>query len=158
MSERPKKPHYLTAFPYLALNGAVEPIYAGLDVLGVFLVGSCLERPDFRDVDVRAIMEDAAYDRLFPGGETGTESDAFWSLLCLGIGAYLAHASGLPIDFQIQRMTEANAMHPGPGKRNALVGSAAKLYPGEWPSFARTRLKNLQDQLREEPRVEGYDK
>jgi len=147
MSE--KKPHYLTAQPYLALNRAVEPIYAGLDTLGIFLVGSCLERSDFRDVDVRAMMDDAAFDRLFPGGESGTESDAFWSLLCESIGAYLARATGLPIDFQIQRMTEANAMHAGPGRRNALTGAAGRLYPGEWPSWVRTRLQGHADERRE---------
>jgi|SRR5579872_6672555 len=138
-----KKPHYLTAQPYLALNRAVEPIYAGLDTLGIFLVGSCLERPDFRDVDVRAMMTDEAYDKLFPSGENGTESDAFWSLLCESIGAVLSRASGLPIDFQIQRMSEANAMYPGAGRRNALTGSAGRLYPGEWPSWVRTRMKNI---------------
>ncbi len=138
-----KKPHYLTAHPYLALNRAVEPIYDGLPTLGIYLVGSVLERPDFRDVDVRAIMMDEDYDRMFPGGDGGTDSDAFWSLLCIGIGAYLSQATGLPIDFQIQRMTEANAMHPGAGNRNALMVSAGKLYPCEWPSWARTRYKDM---------------
>ena len=76
------KPHYLPAQPYLALNRAVGTVDRGLDALGTFLVGSCLERPDFRDVDVRTIMADEAFDKLFPGGESGTDSDAFWSLLC----------------------------------------------------------------------------
>jgi len=144
MKDGEKKPHYLSAQSYLALNRAVEPIYAGLDTLGIFLVGSCLKHADFRDVDVRAMMDDAAYDRMFPGGEDGTESDAFWSLLCESIGAMLSLRTGLPIDFQIQRMTEANAMHPGVGNRNALTGTAGRLYPGEWPSWARTRYKNMQ--------------
>ena len=140
VSERPKKPHYLPAQPYLALNRAVGVVDRGLDTLGIFLVGSCLERPDFRDVDVRAIMADEAYDRLFPGGESGTESDAFWSLLCTAIGGYLAQATGLPIDFQIQRMTEANLLHPGP--RNAISSVGCRYYPGELPSFVRARGKS----------------
>jgi Golgi nucleoside diphosphatase len=139
-AERPKKPHYLPAQPYLALNRAVGSVNRGLDSLGTFLVGSCLERADFRDVDVRTMMTDEAYDRLFPGGESGTDSDAFWSLLCESIGAYLAQATGLPIDYQIQRMTEANAMHPG--LRNALSSAGGRLYPGELPSFVRERGKN----------------
>jgi hypothetical protein len=139
--DRPKKPHYLPAQPYLALNRAVGVIDRGLDTLGIFLVGSVLERPDFRDVDVRAIMADEVFDRLFPGGESGMDSDAFWSLLCESVGAYLAQATGLPIDFQIQRMTEANAMHPGPGRRNALSSAGGRLYPGELPSFVRERWK-----------------
>lgn len=122
------KPHYLPALPYLALNRAVWPIEAAYDPLGVFLVGSCLVRADFRDVDVRCILRDEDYDRHFPGGEGGQASDVLWSLVCEGIGALLERASGLPIDFQIQRMTEANAMHQLP--RNALLGAATPHLPG----------------------------
>ena len=60
--DRPKKPHYLPAQSYLALNRAVSVVDRGLDTLGIFLVGSCLERPDFRDVDDRAIMADEAFE------------------------------------------------------------------------------------------------
>jgi hypothetical protein len=139
--DRPKKPHYLPAQPYLALNRAAGIVERGLDTLGTFLVGSCLERADFRDVDVRTVMTDEAFDKLFPGGASGTESDAFWSLLCESIGALLAQATGLPIDFQIQRMTEANLLHPGP--RNALSSAGGRYYPGELPSYARARGKQL---------------
>jgi hypothetical protein len=139
VSNHQKKPHYLAAQPYLALNRAVGIVDRGLDTLGTYLVGSCLERVDFRDVDVRTMMTDEAYDKLFPGGESGTESDAFWSLLCESIGAYLTQATGLPVDFQIQRMTEANALHPGPGGRNALSSAGGRQYPGELPSFVRRR-------------------
>ena len=125
----PSKPHYLPALPYLALNRAVEPIYRGLPVtLGVFLVGSCLERADYRDVDVRCMLRDEDFDRLFPDGP---EADSFWSLLCESIASMLASASGLPIDFQIQRMTDANAEHPK--TRNALGHGPG--YPGEVPSW-----------------------
>jgi len=33
----------------------------------IFLVGSSLEHRDFRDVDVRCMLDDAEFDRLFPG-------------------------------------------------------------------------------------------
>jgi len=133
-----KKPHYLPALAYLALNRAADQVDRGLNALGVFLVGSCLERSNYRDVDVRAMLEDKEYDRLFGGDQGDEQTDAFWSLLCEGIGAYLERATGLPIDFQIQRMSEANAMHRGP--RNALTGLAGIAYPGEVPSWVRTRL------------------
>jgi hypothetical protein len=151
MDERPKKPHYLPAQAYLALNRAVGVVDRGLDTLGIFLVGSCLERVDFRDVDVRAIMADEAYDKLFPGGESGTDSDAFWSLLCTAIGGYLAQATGLPIDFQIQRMTEANLLHRG--LRNAISSVGCRYYPGELPSFARARGAQLDVPLSQEARA-----
>ena len=43
--------------------------------------------------------------------------------------------SGLPIDFQIQRQTQANAEHEG--KRSAL-GLFRIDYPGERPSLLKT--------------------
>ena len=134
MSER-KRAHYIPALQYIALSMAVEPVETGLDTLGTFLVGSCLERPDFRDVDVRTIMRDETYDQLFPVRADTAPADAFWSLLCASIGAHLERASQLPIDYQIQRCSEANALHPGP--RNALIASSA--YPGELPSHVRVR-------------------
>jgi hypothetical protein len=131
-----KKPHYLPALAYLALNRAVEPIDRALDPVGIFLVGSCLARSDYRDVDVRAVLHDEAYDRMFTHHQ---DVDAFWSLLCEGTSAYLERATGLPIDFQIQRMTDANAKHHGP--RNALMATVGRGYPGELPSFIRERAK-----------------
>lgn len=89
---------------------------------GTYLVGSSLHRRDFRDVDVRFIMADAEFDRLFPevaGASAGCWSRcSAWSLICGAVSEWLAKRSGLPIDFQIQRMTEANAEFNEP--RNAL--------------------------------------
>lgn len=72
-----------------------------------YLVGSCLERPDYRDVDVRLIVDDAKYDALFTGkGEQ--RANPLWSLLCASISEYLSRLTDLPIDFQFQRRTEAS--------------------------------------------------
>ena len=40
---------------------AFQPSY------GPYLVGSVLERPDYRDVDVRLMLEDKHFERLFDG-------------------------------------------------------------------------------------------
>lgn len=82
---------------------------------GVYLVGSCIERQDFRDVDVRAIVEDGEFDRLFPGHKDGClmQLNPLWSLMCSSISLYLSQHSGLPVDFQIQRQTQANAEENG---------------------------------------------
>jgi hypothetical protein len=84
-----------------------------------YLVGSSLERRDFRDVDVRTILADEDFDRMFPGmvGHN-PERSALWSLVCTSISLYLSEASGLPVDYQIQRRTDANEEHKG--RRNAL--------------------------------------
>ncbi len=93
--------------------------------LGVYLVGSSLERRDYRDVDVRCILDDAEFDRLFPtlvpnGDKVPTpQLDATWSLICASISLWLQKHSDLPVDFQIQRMTQANIEYEGK-KRSAL--------------------------------------
>lgn len=86
-------------------------------------VGSSLYRPDFRDVDVRLILWDEEFATLFPGHErvSGT-THARWSVMSSSISLYLSQASGLPVDFQFQQMTEANERYPqGPtGERHPL--------------------------------------
>jgi len=84
----------------------------------VFLVGSSLERRDYRDVDVRAILDDVEYDRLFPRHAQPQCLDPLWNLMCVSISEWLASRTGLPIDFQIQRHTDANAEYHG--QRSAL--------------------------------------
>lgn len=91
--------------------------------LGVFLVGSVLERPDYRDVDVRCMLRDDDFDALFPGvhmrHETGEPWHPRFTLLCFSVTAWLRHMTDLPIDFQFQRMTQANAKY-GNKRRNAI--------------------------------------
>ena len=86
-----------------------------------YLVGSALEGKDFRDVDVRLILADDEFDVLFSG------KSRLWSALCLGLSSYLSEVSGLPIDFQVQRMTEANKKHTG--MRNP-IGTRARWFAG----------------------------
>jgi len=86
-----------------------------------YLVGSALEREDWRDIDVRLMMGDAEFDALFPSGcrEQGTwEFDARWLVLTTAISAQLSQRTGLPVDFQFQPTTHANQSHKG--QRNAL--------------------------------------
>lgn len=125
------KPHYLPGAAFTHLCMACQVIGDAVEGYGCFLVGSALERRDWRDVDVRCILEDAEYDRLFVG--EGGGRDALFGLLCLAISSWLSQKTGLPVDFQFQRFTEANAKHPG--KRNALFWRhPASVHAGEWPS------------------------
>ena len=86
-----------------------------------YLVGSSTERADFRDVDIRTILADDHYDELFK------DREFFWSIVCLGISSYLSDVSGLPVDYQIQRMTEANEKHDKP---RCAMGLGAVLFAG----------------------------
>ena len=114
---KPPRANYIGAPAFFDLNQACRVI---VDAYGccLYLVGSSLVSHDFRDVDLRLILSDEAFDALFPGVHESMRGaparDARWSLMCSAIAMYLSARSGLPIDFQIQRQTEANAMWPGP--------------------------------------------
>jgi hypothetical protein len=107
--------HYahLTTAQYFKLDVACIPLWAAFGGMtgGVYLVGSVLRKPDWRDVDVRAILWDAEYDRLFPKTDEFGEN-AQWKIICIAISHYLSSVTGLPIDFQIQRQTQANEQYP----------------------------------------------
>ena len=75
-----------------------------------YLVGSALERPDFRDVDLRIILPDDEFDAHFAGARVRVANRA--------ISTWGQRETGLPIDFQVQRQTEANAEFDG--RRNPM--------------------------------------
>jgi hypothetical protein len=66
----------------------------------------------YRDVDVRLMLDDDEFAAACPTRER-------WELLCLTFSAYLRERTGLPVDFQIQRVREANERH-GDKPRNPL--------------------------------------
>jgi hypothetical protein len=73
---------------------------------------------EWRDVDVRLILPDDEFDALFPNHRKPDLLDLKWSLLCDALSESARQATGLPVDFQIQRTTEANAEYNEP--RSAL--------------------------------------
>ncbi len=88
-----------------------------------FMVGSVNDRPDFRDVDIRLILRDAKYDRTW-------RNPLKVRLMNRAISTWGQRETGLPIDFQIQRMTEANAAWPK-GFRNPMgIRDWSKSLPG----------------------------
>jgi hypothetical protein len=119
-----RKAVYIGAPACFALEQAIRPVceafgaYEG--VCGCYVVGSALERPDWRDVDVRLILEDDAFVAEFPDAYSvhHYEHDARWLLLTVAISAHLSKATGLPIDFQIQPQSIANKRHDK--ARNAI--------------------------------------
>jgi hypothetical protein len=68
---------------------------------------------DWRDVDVRCILDDAAFAALFPQAGQSWEQDTRWLLLTVSISAWLPKQSGLPVDFQFQPATHVNKAHGG---------------------------------------------
>ena len=105
MSDR--KVSYLSTADFARLNHACLLVVEAFGWGTTYLVGSSLAKDSYRDVDVRTILKDEEFDAIFEGREF------FWSVTCLGIATYLREVSGLPIDYQIQRRTQANENFDG---------------------------------------------
>lgn len=70
-------------------------------------VGSSTKGTEYRDVDVRVIMDDEKFNALF-GDWNATRWQPFWSLVCTSISVYLRQVTGLPIDFQVKRRSDVS--------------------------------------------------
>jgi hypothetical protein len=105
------------------LDEACKPIEQAFDACP-YLVGTAAESKSYHDVDVRLILPDDQYDTL--RAAAGMNAIAF---LGFAIGEYLASRTGLPIDFQLQRQTEANEKHKG--ARNPLGMRSLSSYKGD---------------------------
>lgn len=99
------------------LDWSCRPIRLAFDT-PPYLVGSALERPDYRDIDLRLILDDDRYAAL-----VGSSGD-LRLLLHIALSDLIAKAAGqrAPIDFQIQPQSEANAIR---GKRVPMGGRDA---------------------------------
>lgn len=73
-----------------------------------YLVGSVARADEWRDVDVRLMLDVTDIEALF---------SPEWSLrlatLNVAFSVWGQRATGLPIDFQFQRTSDANAQHAG---------------------------------------------
>jgi hypothetical protein len=101
-----KRANFIGAPEFYELNEACRSI---ADVFGhhVYLVGSSIKKRDYRDVDVRCMLPDADFDSFF-GSCQNPSHNPLLSLLTISISAWLKARTGLPIDFQFQRASEAN--------------------------------------------------
>ena len=79
---------------------------------GPWLVGSVLQRRDFRDVDVRLVLDDD--DALL------AEPDRL-RLLNVGLSVWAQQMTGLPVDFQFQSSSEW-VKHSDEGHRRNPLG------------------------------------
>jgi hypothetical protein len=85
-----------------------------------YIVGSCLERPDYRDVDVRMPLPD---DDPFVTGKLHR-----LHLVNVALSAWASHDTDLPVDFQLQPQSEFDAED---GNRVSLGSRWAQRYIGE---------------------------
>lgn len=122
LADKRKKACYVGAPAVFALTQACQHINDAFGDYGCYLVGSAIERPDWRDVDVRYIMPDEEFYKLFPDAPVSCGSWEFnprWLLLNVSIALWLKLQTGLPIDFQIQPQSHANSQHK---KQRCAIG------------------------------------
>ncbi len=137
-----KKVSYVGAPAVFALERECQHLNAAFGGYGCYLVGSAIERPDWRDVDVRFILSDEEFAALFPAAGQHWEHDPRWLLLTVAISKHLSSVTGLPIDFQFQPQTHANAWHAGP--RHAKGLRIAKQRPSENGPAIQSLEKSLE--------------
>ena len=124
MSKAKTRVTWLSVPEMYRLNTAARTVREAVDGIGLMLVGSSLERQDYRDVDLRYILHDHDFAARFP-------NPAWLRLANAALSDWLAKATGLDIDFQFQSMTEANEY---PGRRHP-VGHDHHFDPGfDWPT------------------------
>ena len=114
-----KSNSYIPAHAQFSLDAAAEFIHSAYDSYGVMLVGSCLERRDYRDVDVRCVLPDEEFESLFPKDHSQVLRPR-WQVQCLAISAWLRDLTGLPIDFQFQKISAATANFKG--QKRVMLG------------------------------------
>lgn len=128
-------------FLTVAQNFALESACAVLNDAGCgpYLVGSCMERVDYRDVDLRCVLDDAEFEARFGGQRVRLR------LFNAALSEWVTARTGLPIDFQFQSRTEAQKYKGRPrnpmgiliecehaqDERDAITAEQAKCLHGE---------------------------
>lgn len=111
---------FLTPSQLHILREVVEPIGDAFGGFGAYLVGSCLTRADYRDVDVRVILEDDRFAALFGADldQYPGKCTRFWMLMTTTLSERLSRVTGLKVDFQVQAQSIANRDH---SRRDVLM-------------------------------------
>jgi hypothetical protein len=73
-----------------------------------YLVGSATRSKNWRDVDIRLIMDDKEYEAMGFGKPEEMSRNGKWVAYCLAFSVLGKQMTGLPIDFQIQQRSYAN--------------------------------------------------
>jgi hypothetical protein len=103
---------YLHRPQLMVLDAACRPMRLAFG--HVYLVGSCMARQDYRDVDVRVLVDARTWEGMFPAADPESPyMDARWELLCMALSEHLRRASGLPVDLQFQELAVANRQWAG---------------------------------------------
>jgi len=89
------------------LNGWCAQVYEAFGE-PPYLVGSVARDEDWRDVDLRLMLDVDRFDAL-----TGGDNQRL-TALNVALSIWARQATGLPVDFQFQDVDAANEAHDGP--------------------------------------------
>lgn len=124
----------------LRLQQFGDDVRAAFDGHIAYHVGSSLaDKAGWRDVDVRLIVPDEWWAAMGLGDPENPHSNPKWRAITLAWSAYGLVLTGLPIDFQIQQRTHANAKYKG--HRSALFQvreNFARVEPERLAPFVET--------------------
>ena len=119
MSEEKYRVNFLTVSENAALKLVCEPIERAFPgCFGCYHVGSSITRKDYRDVDVRLVLSNEQFERLFGTGDKSPACLDLWFLFCWAISDWMKRRTGLEVDFQIQSLAMSSQHRDEP--RNAL--------------------------------------
>lgn len=85
----------------------------------------------WRDVDVRLMLDDEVWATMQLGDPTNPHTNEKWRAFCIVFSDYGRRLTGLPIDFQLQQRSHANANYGREQgcKRSALIVVNAEVTP-----------------------------
>jgi len=121
----------------LLLQEFGEHIFAAFGHVAYHVGSSLAQKDGWRDVDVRLMLPDDEWETRGFGDPERPQWNRRWVSTILAWSAFGQQLTGLPIDFQIQQTTHANAKEPG--NRSALFSTAKAAYQSERDDWVRKR-------------------
>lgn len=117
---RQRSASYLSPPDFHRLNWACHPVCQAFGE-PPYLVGSVLTRPDYRDIDLRLILDDDRFEAMFGSVDNQPSRGSVLLLLNIAVSDLIARAANVsaPIDFQFQSMSRANVPEHD-GMRNPM--------------------------------------
>jgi hypothetical protein len=103
MSEN--RANFLTVSEHYRLNVACVAIAQAFGYFP-YLVGSVLTKADYHDIDIRLMLSDKDFAQSF-------DNEQRLKFLNVAVSEWLKQLTGMPIDFQFQDTTKANAEFNG---------------------------------------------
>jgi len=95
-----------------------------------YLVGSVLTRREHRDIDVRIMLADDTFERVF-GTDADWRTNGSLTLANMALSALAREMSGLNVDCQIQQRSDANE-RDGDRQRQPLMFPSTTPYVERW--------------------------